>query len=83
MLSSIWQCSPTSLTESPPDSYFFEALKLIDSHLGTVLEEDGAWQANLAPYENDTQSEQTFYKVSQVCCSPHKFAGKSLCLQQP
>lgn len=64
MTSSIWQCSNSTLTEAP-DSHVFEVLKLIDSHLGTVLEEDGDWRMNLAPYDNDSKSEQTFYKMME------------------
>lgn len=64
MTSSIWQCSNSTLTEAP-DSHVFEVLKLIDSHLGTVLEEDGDWRMNLAPYDDDSKSEQTFYKMME------------------
>ncbi|KAL7542501.1 hypothetical protein ACHAXR_011829 [Thalassiosira sp. AJA248-18] len=65
MLASIWDCSGSSLTDAE-DSHIFVALKLIDSHLSTVLEEDGDWQVNLAPYDDDSKSEQTFYKLMET-----------------
>jgi hypothetical protein len=64
MLDSIWDCDMSILTEAP-DSLIFESLRLIDSHLGTVLEEDGDWRINLAPYADDSNSEQTFYKMME------------------
>mmetsp|Transcript_18695 Transcript_18695/g.40471 ORF Transcript_18695/g.40471 Transcript_18695/m.40471 type:complete len:1753 (+) Transcript_18695:126-5384(+) len=64
MLASIWDCSSLPLTDAP-DSHVFEVLKLIDSHLTTVLEEDGDWRMNLAPYNDDSKSEQTFYKMME------------------
>ena len=65
MLASIWDCSSSPLTDAP-DSYVFEVLKLIDSHLSTVLDEEGDWRNNLAPYDDDTKSEQTYYSMMET-----------------
>ena len=65
MLTGIWECSTTSLTTDVSDSHFFEVLKVIDSHLGSALEEDGDWRSNLAPYSDDSNAEQTFYKMME------------------
>ena len=64
MLNSIWECSASSHT-AVPDSHVVEALKLIDSHLGSVIDEaeDGDWHQNMAPYDDDSKSEQTFYRM--------------------
>ena len=61
MLRDIWACSGSPLTEAP-DMHCVEALKLIDSHLSTALEEDGDWRDNLGAFDNDTSSEKTFSK---------------------
>ncbi len=63
MLDSIWSCKDSALIDAP-DSCVCEALKLIDSHLTTVLEEvggDGDWRMGLDPYDDDTDSVRTFY----------------------
>ena len=64
MLDSIWKCERSPLTEAP-DSLGFEALRLIDSHLTTVLDEDGDWRMNMAPYDDDTKAQQTFYEMME------------------
>lgn len=65
MMASIWGCSSLCLTDAP-DSHVFEVLKLIDSHLTTILEEDGDWQKNLAPYDGDAQSQQSYYEMMEI-----------------
>jgi hypothetical protein len=62
MLNRIWSCERSCITEAS-DSLIFESLRLIDFHLTTVLEEEGDWKINLAPYDDDSKSEQTFYKM--------------------
>lgn len=64
MLKCIWSCERSCITEAS-DSLIFESLRLIDFHLTTVLEEEGDWKTNLAPYDDDAKSEQTFYKMMQ------------------
>ena len=66
MLKSIWECSASSVVTEATDSHVFEALKTIDSHLGSVIDEeggDGDWRLNLAPYDDDSRSEQAFYHM--------------------
>ena len=62
MLSSIWDCSSSALDSEATDGMFAEALKVIDAHLTDILQEGDNWQANLSPYSEDNQSEQTYYK---------------------
>ena len=64
MLDSIWKCERSPLTEAP-DSLGFEALRLIDSHLTTIMDEDGDWRMNMAPYDDDTKAQQTFYEMME------------------
>lgn len=65
MLKAIWECSSSSLTEDVADSHFFDALRLIDGHLASALEGDEDWRRNLAPYDDDSKSEQTYYKMME------------------
>lgn len=65
MLDKVWRCLDSPLTDVP-DSFFCEALKLIDSHLANILEEvgdDGDWQMGLNPYDDDSRAVQTFYNM--------------------
>lgn len=65
MLNNIWSCSASTVTDAP-DSCICEALKLIDSHLTTAIEEvgdDGNWQMGLDPYDDDTNAIQSFYSM--------------------
>lgn len=67
MLTKIWLCNDSTLTDVP-DSLFCEALKIIDSHLATVLEEvgeDGDWRDGLVPYDDDTRAMQTFCNMME------------------
>jgi len=65
MLAGIWDCSSSSLTDAP-DSLVFDSLQLIDSHLSSSIEEGGDWKKNLAPYEDDAKSEQTFFSMMET-----------------
>lgn len=64
MLNRIWSCERSCITEAS-DSLIFESLRLIDSHLTAVLEEEGDWKTNLDPFIDDDESEQTFYTMMQ------------------
>ena len=64
MLEEVWKCSKNCLTDAP-EKLVLEALKTIDSRLSEALDQPGDWRANLAPYSDDTKSEQDHYKMME------------------
>ena len=64
MLEDIWECKRSCLTTAP-DKLLLDALKTIDSRLSEALDQPGEWQKNLAPYSNDTKSEQQHYTMME------------------
>lgn len=67
MLTKIWLCRDSEQIDVP-DSLYCGALKVIDSHLASVLDEvgeDGNWQDGLVPYDDDTRAMQTFCNMME------------------
>jgi hypothetical protein len=68
MLEQVWECHKNCLTDAP-EKLVLDALKTIDSRLSEALDhpvdQPGGWKTNLAPYSDDTKSEQDHYKMME------------------
>ena len=63
MIRDVWQCTSSSFDSEATGGMFVAVLKHIDEHLTEVLKEGDNWQINLAPYSEDSKSEQTYYAM--------------------
>jgi len=64
MLEQVWKCEKNCLTDAP-EKLVLDALKTIDSRLSEALDQPGDWKANLAPYSDDSKSEQDHYEMME------------------
>jgi hypothetical protein len=64
MLDGVWQCNKECLTD-PPEKLVLEALKKIDARLEEAIDQPGDWKVNLAPYSDDSKSEQDEYEMME------------------
>ena len=65
MLDEVWSCTTSAHDSEATDQVYVHTLQEIDAHLIEVLKQGDNWQANLAPYSDDSQSEQTYYKMME------------------
>ena len=63
LIRDVWQCTSSSFDSEATGGMFVAVLKHIDEHLTEVLKEGDNWQINLAPYSEDSKSEQTYYAM--------------------
>ena len=63
MLDDVWQCTSSSFDSETTNKMIVQGLETIDKHLIDILKEGDNWQMNLAPYSDDSQTEQTYYTM--------------------
>ena len=74
MLDDVWQCTSSSFDSETTDKMIVQGLQMIDKHLIDILKEGDNWQVNLAPYSDDSQSEQTYYAMMKVSNMTYLFS---------